>query len=225
MNTELTISSLYLFCFQIILFIVKKHSILSNRDNIHIASKITSCINAGLAVISSYLYIIGYTDIKDVANYLIIMRGYLIFDCANISYYSNYFELKSTLLHHISLFFITYIDLQYKQNAYYVARGLMGEFTNFSLYFGWFLLKKNLGQSKLFKLNAYVLIILWFILRSLNFTHLTWHILTNKYGYSEKTTIFILSCLNNFWFYKLAKKGIEMKKTNKITFTKEEKDY
>jgi hypothetical protein len=114
------------------------------------------------------------------------------------------------------------IPLHVQSNTNHLARGLMGEFTNFFLYFGWFLLKFKKDGTKIFKINAYILIILFFIVRASNYTHLLWESF-RKRGFWTILPIFILSSLNNFWFYKLAKKGVEMKTTNKITFSQEEK--
>ena len=222
MNTELSIAAFYYLTFQLFFLLSSKFTNFSKRNNIHVASKINSCINAGISVYYSIYYLCGFSEIKDMEQMALILRGYLIFDSINISWYSDIFDWNSTFVHHLSLFGASYVNLHEQSNAYYLARGLMGELTNFFLYFGWFLLKFKKDGTKIFKINAYILIILFFIVRASNYTHLLWELL-RKRGFWTILPIFTLSSLNNFWFYKLAKKGVEMKTTNKITFSTEEK--
>ncbi|SVE41202.1 uncharacterized protein METZ01_LOCUS494056 [marine metagenome] len=222
MNTELSIAAFYYLISQLIFLLSSKFTNFSKRNNIHVASKINSCINAGFAVYYSINYLCGWSKIEDMEQMTLILRGYLIYDTINISYYSNNFDWNSIFVHHLSLFGASYVNLHEQSNAYYLARGLMGEFTNFFLYFGWFLLKFKKDKTKVFKINAYLLIILFFTFRASNFTHLLWEAFRTR-GFWTILPIFTLSSLNNFWFYKLAKKGIEMKTTNKITFSTEEK--
>jgi hypothetical protein len=223
MNTELSIAAFYYLTFQLIFLLSSKFTNFSKRNNIHVASKINSCINAGFAVSYSTYYLCGFSKIEDMEQMDLMLRGYLIYDSINISWYSDHFDWRSTLVHHLSLFGASYANLHQQSNAYYLARGLIGEFTNFFLYFGWFLLKFKKDKTKVFKINAYILIILFFIVRASNYTHLLWEALRTR-GIWTILPIFLLSSLNNFWFYKLAKKGVEMKTTNKITFSAEEKN-
>ena len=222
MNTELSIAASFYLSFQLIFLLSSKFLKLSKRNNIHVASKINSCINASLAVGYSISYLCGFNQIKNMEQCVLILRGYLIYDTINILYYPRYFDLATTFVHHISLFGASYVNLYDDSNAYYLARGLMGELTNFFLYFGWFLLKFNMDKTKIFKINAYVLIILFFIVRASNYTQLLWEIF-QIHSFFTILPILILSSLNNYWFYKLAKKGVEMKTTNQITFSAEEK--
>jgi hypothetical protein len=226
MNQELSIAATYFLCFKLILILTQKYSKLSYRDNIHIASKITSCINAGLAVGSSCIYLLDNTKIQQISNYLIVMRGYTVFDAINVSYYHKYFDYPSTLLHHLSLFILTFANMKIKNFPYYAARGLIGESTNLPLYFGWYLMKIKKNNSKIFKINAFILCVLWFLLRSSNYTHLSWSLFKDiNPGKIEKITMFIISCLNNYWFFKLSKKAFQLKNKNKITFTEEEQNW
>ena len=158
MNPEISIAATYFLCFKLILILTNKYSQLTQRDNIHIASKITSCVNAGLAISSSCIYLLDNTQIQQLTNYLVVMRGYAIFDSINVSYYYNHFDWKSTIIHHLCLFGLTFADMKIKNNQYYAARGLLGELTNFPLYLGWVLIKKKMSRTKIFKINAFVLV-------------------------------------------------------------------
>jgi|ETNmetMinimDraft_18_1059904.scaffolds.fasta_scaffold08353_1 hypothetical protein len=225
MNLEISIAATYFLLFRLILIISQKYSKFTFRDNLHIASKVTSCINAGLAVGSSCIYLLDNTQTKQIANYLTILRGYTVFDSINITYYHKHFDWAPTIIHHLSLFCLTRINMNIKRYPYYAARGLIAEITNFPLYFGWFLIKKKKIKTKLFKINAFLLVLLFFLLRASNFTHLTWYVLKDANPTQlEKLTMFILSCLNNYWFFKLSKKAFKLKNTNTIILSNEEEN-
>jgi hypothetical protein len=226
MNPEISIAAIYFLCFKLCLILTEKYSKLSYRDNVHIASKITSWINAGLAVSSSCTYLLDNTKTQQLANYLVVMRGYTVFDSINVSYYNKYFDCSSTLLHHLSLFALTFADMKIKNFPYYAARGLMGEATNFPLYLGWYLIKIKKSNCKIFKINAFILLILWFLVRASNYTHLSWSLFKDiNPGKIEKITMFIISCLNNYWFFKLCSKANQMKSKKNITFKPEEENW
>lgn len=222
MNTELSITALFYLTYQFIFILSSKFLKLSKRNNIHVASKINSCINASFAVYYSVSYLCGFNKIEDMEQYVLILRGYLIYDLINISYNYQHFDWATTLVHHISLFGASYVNLYDNSNTYYFARGMIGELTNFFLYFGWFLLKFNMDKTKIFKTNAYVLIILFFIVRASNYTLLLCEIIQSE-TLLIILPVLILSSLNNYWFYKLVQKGFEMKTTNQITFSTEER--
>ena len=109
--------------------------------------------------------------------------------------------------HHIVLLAGLYTNNLYLYPQYY-ANGLLAEITNPFLYIGWFLVKKKWTHNLVFVINGLLLLILFFIYRVLNFTHLFIIGLTISKNHSDYLLMLTIMMLNIYWFLKLFEKFI-----------------
>ena len=86
-----------------------------------------------------------------------------------------------------------------------MAIALLSEISNQFLYFGWFLIKKKLENTLLFKINGIILLILFFIFRVFNFTYFSFFIFQNC-SFFENIIFLPITLLNYYWFVLLIKK-------------------
>jgi hypothetical protein len=108
------------------------------------------------------------------------------------------------LIHHLILFIGTY-NYYVILYPYQIALALLSETSNQFLYIGWFLIKKNLKNTMIFKINGIILLILFFLFRVINFTYLSFFIFTNCSFY-ENILFLPITLLNYYWFFLLVKK-------------------
>ena len=117
---------------------------------------------------------IGYDEWN--SKYIMISRMYIIYDTMIILLNFNAKEL----IHHI-VFYIgmtTNIPLISK----IAAKALFAELSNFNLYAGWFLLSIGKNNTVLFKINAFMLLLVYFCFRIVNYGLLTYDSKFNRFS-------------------------------------------
>lgn len=182
---------------------------INKRSNL--VTRIISCIHAFLSTYGSYLYVndyIGYDEWN--SKYIMISKMYIIYDTMIILLNFNAKEL----IHHI-VFYIgitTNIPLISK----IAAKALFAELSNFNLYAGWFLLSIGKNNTVLFKINAFMLLLVYFCFRIVNYGLLTYETL-NLIGFQFRFfVIFSLWIMNMFWFRTLIYKAINMYQVKRV---------
>ena len=174
----------------------------SDKDYTKLTGYINSCIHANIIYILSFLFLLNIIDFSIWVHCLDIIRGYCFYDNLLILYYNPY--NYQMLIHHVLLFIGSYNNYIFKYPLW-MAQGLLSEISNQFLYFGWFLIKKNLNNTLLFQINAVILLILFFIFRILNFSSFSFFIFQHC-GIFENLIFLPITLLNYYWFYLLFKK-------------------
>lgn len=174
----------------------------SDKDYTKLTGYINSCIHANIIWFSSFLFLINIIDFSVWIQCLNIIRGYCFFDTLLILYH-NPFDYQM-IIHHIILFIGTYNNYIFKYPSQ-MAIALLSEISNQFLYFGWFLIKKKLENTLLFKINGIILLILFFIFRVFNFTYFSFFIFQNC-SFFENIIFLPITLLNYYWFVLLIKK-------------------
>ena len=175
-----------------------------------LVSRIISCQHAFLSSYGSYLYLNNYIDYKEWnTRYVMISKMYLLYDLFIVILNFN----KNDFIHHI-VFYIGIVNNSVAVSTY-AARSLYAELSNFNLNFGWFLI--NIGKDKtiLFRINALLLLIVFFIFRVLNYAYITFDIFWNLGFQYINFVIPALWSLNIFWFKLLLGKAMKLYKDEK----------
>jgi len=172
-----------------------------------LSCRIVSCIHAFLSCYGSYMYLTEQIDYIEWSNkYIMISRMYVLYDIVMILLNFNLNEL----LHHI-VFYIGMLAND-EEISWLVALGLFAEMTNFNLYFGWFLLSLGYNNTIAFKINALMLLVVYFVTRVINYGYLSYAIF-NIYGFEFRFLMLpALWVLNIHWFKTLVNKAINMYK-------------
>ena len=177
----------------------------------NLVTRVISCIHAFLSTYGSYLYVnnyIGYEEWN--RKYIMISRMYIIYDTMNIL---MNFNLKE-LIHHIVFYIGMITNIPLISNV--AAKALFAELSNFNLYAGWFLLSIGKNNTIMFKINAFMLLGVYFCFRIVNYGLLTYETL-NLIGFQFRFfVIFSLWIMNMFWFRTLIHKAINMYQVKKI---------
>ena len=177
----------------------------------NLVTRVISCIHAFLSTYGSYLYVnnyIGYEEWN--RKYIMISRMYIIYDTMNIL---MNFNLKE-LIHHIVFYIGMITNIPLISNV--AAKALFAELSNFNLYAGWFLLSIGKNNTIMFKINAFMLLGVYFCFRIVNYGLLTYETL-NLIGFQFRFfVIFSLWIMNMFWFRTLIYKAINMYQVKKI---------
>jgi len=174
----------------------------SNKDFNKLVNYIISCIHANVICFLSFLFLLNIIDFSLWIHCLDIIRGYIFYDTINILY-NNPYDYQM-LIHHLLFFVGSYNNYILKYPSQ-MALGLLSEISNQFLYFGWFLIKNNFQNTKLFQINAIILLILFFIFRVLNFSYMSFFILQHCSTF-ENLMFLPITLLNFYWFYLLFKK-------------------
>lgn len=180
---------------------LRKKIKLSNNNYFNFVSKINSIIHAKIVVILSILLLFNIISIDSWSNWLSITRGYCLYD---ILFIIMFYPNKLMIFHHLLLFFGSFSSYTLIF-PFKTAQGLLSENTNQHLYLGWLLIKKGKQKTWGFKLNAFILLLEFFILRVLNFMDIT---LYSYYNCNSIEFYILLSItiMNIYWFYLLLKK-------------------
>lgn len=174
----------------------------SDQNYSKLIGYINSCIHAKIVYILSLLFILNIIDFSIWVHCLDIIRGYCFYDTILILYNDPY--NYQMLIHHILFFIGSYNNYIYIYPLK-MAFGLLSEISNQFLYFGWFLIKKNLHNTLLFKINSVILLILFFVFRVLNFSYFLFFI--SQYCDSYEFFMALpITLLNYYWFYLLFSK-------------------
>lgn len=174
----------------------------SNRDFDKLVNYINSCIHANTICFLSFLFLLNIIDFSLWIHCLDIIRGYIFYDTINILY-NNPCDYQM-LIHHL-LFFVGSYNNYILKYPYQMAIVLLSEISNQFLYFGWFLIKNNLHNTKLFQINAIILLILFLIFRVFNFSYMSFFILQHCSTF-ENFMFLPITLLNFYWFSLLFKK-------------------
>tara|TARA_B110001454_G_C12706550_1_gene428833 strand:- start:638 stop:1255 length:618 start_codon:yes stop_codon:yes gene_type:complete len=197
----------YSLIFYIFNIFLKKSSLqkiinFSDQNYSKLIGYINSCIHAKIVYILSLLFLLNIIDFSIWVHCLDIIRGYCFYDTILILYHNPYdYQM---LIHHILFFIGSYNNYIYIYPLK-MAFGLLSEISNQFLYFGWFLIKKNLHNTLLFKINSVILLILFFVFRVLNFSYFLFFI--SQYCDSYEFFMALpITLLNYYWFYLLFSK-------------------
>lgn len=181
----------------------------NNKDLYNFVSKINSIIHAIYIVIVSKHFIHDNIDKNTFLESLDVTKAYLIYDTLTmVLYYKYVSSLPLMVCHHLA-FLLSLFSKSVENYPKFVALGLIAEITNLSLYFGWFLMKKRLGDSILFIINGVLLITTFFYYRVFNFTSLFLIVLSLPDKKNETLFIFIIMLLNIYWFTRLIEQFIK----------------
>lgn len=190
-----------------ILEILKKTRINKNIVN-QLSIKIISCIHSVISFYGAYLYLYELIDYELWNNkYLMISKAYVIYDsivliCAK--------QPIQYLFHH----FIFYIGISFNffDFSKYIAILLLAEITNINLNIGWLMVNTNYNRNIFFNINAFILLLLFFVFRVLNhiyISYITIFELFPKYGFKLiYICLFGLTFLQFYWFKKLLDKAL-----------------
>jgi len=182
--------------------------LLVNKD-IEYISRIYSNIHAIFILYGSFLELKNDSNI--IAKYGAFTCGYAIFDM----YRSLKKKELDYIIHH-SLIIIGTIPFILEQNKLlilpkfyrkFIALNYLSESSTIFLNICWLILKNGGEKSKLFKINAILTLVCFFIFRIVNFTYISINLIDYKFLFMLQG---ILTGLNYNWFYKLIKKYKEM---------------
>lgn len=146
-----------------------------------------------------------------------ISLGYTFYDFRH--YINNKFS--DMFVHHllmsygfIYLFLMNHKFIPFIPNfATLLSQVYLCEFSNIPLAISFFLYYQKKTHIKFFRTNSIALIISYFLLRVVNFTHMTYKLnilKVNTFYYFSM----LLTSLNYYWFYKIFKKAIIIEKKN-----------
>lgn len=178
-----------------------------------------STLHALFIAVCSTLYLFNIIDNYD------IKQAYFI----SISYYSAdiYYVIDSvkkltkndyfTLCHHsvmIVMYYAIFIeinnDIQLENTLlYYINRGLLAEYTLFTLNYSWYLIHTKQDNSNKMIISSIVTLILYFLTRVVNFTRLLFNYWEDDLLYAI-VLMMPLFLVNYYWFYKLMCKAIRI---------------
>jgi hypothetical protein len=180
-----------------------------NNKNLEYISRIYSNLHAVFIIYGSLLHLKYGGNIID--KFSSITCGYAVFDIFRALKKKEY----DYIVHH-SLIIISNIPFILEQYNFivlpffyrqFISLNYLSEISTIFLNICWLLLKNNKKNTFLFKSNAILTLICFFIFRILNFTY----ILANLYNYNCLFTLqLVLTSLNYHWFYKLVKKYFEI---------------
>ena len=189
-------------------------------QQVNFITRIQSIISTLITLVGSYYYI--SRQISDMTYYyfLIFLKGYLIHDSVIQLLYYKYFkkDIVFSIIHHIVLFLTVNEGSQYNIKSV----GLLSEYTNIHLYYGWYLIQQKQQNTIQFKINAVLLLITYFIFRVLMFTNIFF--ISIYYGEKYHPIMVAIICLlNYYWFKLLADKAylLVKNKSNQNEATKE----
>lgn len=175
-----------------------------------------STLHALFISICSTLYLLKFIDNYDIKQVYFISISYYLADLYYIFDYSNKLKLYDylTICHHnvmIIMYCIIFIqinnDLELENTLlYYMNRGLLAEYSIFTLNYSWYLVNTNQANSVQMIISSILTLVLYFITRVLNFT-----ILIFNFWYDDLIPSIILMMplflVNYYWFYKLCCKA------------------
>lgn len=153
----------------------------------------------------------------------------------SISYYSAdiYYVIVSvkkltkndyfTLCHHIVMIVIYYAifieindDIQLENTLlYYINRGLLAEYSLFTLNYSWYLINTKQDTSNKMFISSILTLILYFFIRIVNFTRLIFNYWDDGL-LSAMALMMPLFLVNYYWFYKLMCKAIRIYNKTKV---------
>lgn len=173
-----------------------------------------STLHALFMSINATLYLTQIIDNYDIKQAFFISMSYYLADL----YYIIDSTKKLTRLdyftichHNIMIFFHIYVFNQFNpilENIflYYLNRGFFAEYSLLPLNYSWYLVNTKQENTKKMLISSIVTLILYFITRTINFTHLLYNILYDGL-ILESIVIFPLMIINHYWFYKLIYKA------------------
>ena len=165
------------------------------------------------------LYLLNIIDNYDVK------QAYFI----SISYYSAdiYYVIDSvkklnkldyfTICHHtvvILMYYVIFIEINNDLNLentllYYINRGLLSEYSLFTLNYSWYLLNTKQDNSNKMFISSILTLVLYFFTRVLNFTRLIYNF-WNDDLIPSIILMMPLFLINYYWFYKLMCKAVRI---------------
>lgn len=183
----------------------------NNKDREYNSRYLSSIHAIIITIISFYNCFINRILNQNMDMFFSLSLGYAIFD--------TYRALKKKetefIIHHlimiVSLFpiVLNYYNIFILNHLYYyyISRAFLSESSTIFLNNCWLLIKENKKSGIEFKINSFMLIILFFLFRIVNFTNIIFSIYYTKYSMFLLLHI-PLTILNYIWFYKLIKKSI-----------------
>ena len=182
-----------------------------------------STLHALFISFCSTLYLLQIIDNYDIKQAFFISMSYYLADI--------YYVIDSTkkitkldyftICHHnvmIIMYYIIFIQIDndlHLENTllYYMNRGLLAEYSVFTLNYSWYLVNTKQDNSNKMFIVSILTLILYFVTRVLNFTRLIFN-----FWYDDLVPAIILMMplflVNYFWFYKLICKAYRIYKKN-----------
>jgi hypothetical protein len=182
-----------------------------------------STLHALFISFCSTLYLLQIIDNYDIKQAFFISMSYYLADI----YYVIYSTKKLTKLdyfticHHnimIIMYYIIFIQIDndlHLENTllYYMNRGLLAEYSVFTLNYSWYLVNTKQDNSNKMFIASILTLILYFVTRVVNFTRLIFN-----FWYDDLVPAIILMMplflVNYYWFYKLICKAHRIYKKN-----------
>jgi len=182
-----------------------------NKLNFEHILTLNSSIHALISSICSITYLYSYISLDTYKNTLGFSITYILYDVINLIKKKDY----QLLLHHIvmlislSPLISNKISSLILVNNYYVyiSKFFLSEITTIFLNISWILYKIKKTNTKLFRINTYILLVLTFLIRVCYVTYL------NREIYLDNINNFLiltipLTLLNYYWFYRLCIKAL-----------------
>ena len=164
--------------------------------------RVISMINGMICYFGTLLYYFN-NNILFLKYCLYSSIGYFLVDSYHLHDLFSINKLSGTILFSIHHMYAVYGIINYSDtHLYLLARIFVCEVTNIFLNITWLMYKTKNNNTFLLKSCGLLTIITYFFTRILNFTHLVFY--TALPG-STRSIIFIFTCINYFWFYKILK--------------------
>lgn len=166
-------------------------------------SRVVSSTHAVILSFFSFLYLSKIISYDYWTSFLPVCSSFGMFDLTLVTIHYPTFKkgYVPILIHHTLLIFGPLLVTQH--NSYVMAQSFLFEVTVPILDFSWYLYHTNNNESVLFKINAMVGIISFFIFRIVNNFYLLTQSVRFNIIFQFVTVSFML--LNIYWFYFLTK--------------------
>ena len=184
-----------------------------------------STLNAFFLAFFANLYLLNVIDNDSIKQVYFISMSYYFADL--------YYVIDSTtkltkldyftLCHHtvmILAYYVIFIQIKNDLNLensllYYMNRGILSEYSVFTLNYSWYLVNTKQEHSTQMLVSSLSTLILYFITRVVNFTLLIYNFWSDDL-LPAIALMMPLFLINYYWFYKLMHKGIRIYKQTKF---------
>ncbi|MEM9737779.1 MAG: TLC domain-containing protein [Bacteroidota bacterium] len=177
------------------------------------ASRLVSSLHAVIAFTSALLFLTHTITSKAWDTLMNASRAYVLYDIGLMLLYpATSSSIQLDVSHHMILFFIMLFTFRH---ARYIAMGLLCEITQIPFYISWYLLKWDMDSTMLFKIFAFLTLLICFIFRVCLFSYIIYRLIRDYVYDKELITIpeiltFVpIACMNYYWFYLLVQKAID----------------
>jgi hypothetical protein len=177
---------------------------------IRLAERITSSVNAMIAIPCTIFYLRNRMSFKHWYKSLNFAKGYLIAgSILDIYYYGLVVKTIVYLVHHVLFFCILHFVKRKPNYAKLTAQGMLAEIPLLLLYYTQYLFNIGQGKGMYFLLLSLVTYLCYFTFRVCNFTCISLNLL-KKDMKSETLFFFPLVLMNYYFFYRLTLKAVSI---------------